>query len=235
MMRGFSPDGPLATALLTVAYLFVVSLSLVACAMPYVLFERLVGWQPTHLALVLGVLATLPFGPALFAALSTARDLLDVHGSPGAPFRRFRLALASGVRSLWWYWVLVAVLTLLMAYNIALAAESTAVVAAAGFLAAVAIVLAVALSCAVLSGASGRPSALLVVAVRAAAARPHVALAWLLLVAIAYAATLVPIIGPSLALFVPAAAACGILIVNRTVGFDERMLRHATVAAARAS
>jgi hypothetical protein len=234
-MRGFAYDGPLARALLTVAYLFAVSLSLVACAVPYVLFEQLVGWQPTHLALVTGVLSTLPFGPALFATLSAARDLLDVHGSPGAPFRRFRLAFASGVGSLWWYWALVGFLTLLMAYDVALAAEATVVVAAAGILAAVAIVLGVALSCAVLSGASGRPSALLVVAVRAAAARPHVALAWLLLVAVTYAVTLIPIIGPSLALFTPAAAACGILIVNRTFGFDEWMLRHATVDAARAS
>jgi hypothetical protein len=162
-MRGFAYDGPLARALLTVAYIFGVSLSLVACAVPYVLFEQLVGWQPTHLALVIGVLSTLPFGPALFATLSAARDLLDVHGSPG------------------------------------------------------------------------RPSALLVVAVRAAAARPHVALAWLLLVAVTYAVTLIPIIGPSLALFTPAAAACGILIVSRTFGFDEWMLRPATVDAARAS
>lgn len=235
MMRGFSPDGTLATALLTVAYLFVVSLSLVACAMPYVLFEQLVGWQPTHLAVITGVLATLPLGPALFAALSAVRDLLDVPGSPGAPFRRFRLAFVSGVRSLWWYWALVAFLTLLMAYNVALAAEPTAVIVAAITLAAVAIALAVALSCAVLSDAPGRPSALLAAAAGTAAAHPHVVLAWLLLVAVAYAAMLIPLVGPSLALFTPATAACGILIVNRAFGFDERMLRHAAVAPTRAS
>jgi hypothetical protein len=45
----------------------------------------------------------------------------------------------------------------------------------------------------------------------------------------------IPIVEASLALFTPAAAACGILIVSRTFGFDEWMLRHATVAGARAS
>lgn len=225
-MRGFAHDGPIARALLNVAYLFAVSVSVVACTIPYALFEQLVGWQPTHLAVVVGVVSMLPLGPGLFAALSSSRSFLLERGSPGAAFRRFWRAFAWGVRSLGWYWALVALLTLLMAYNIILAASTTAVLVAAVLLAALAIVFAVALSSTRLSDVSGRPSALLVVAARSVAARPHVALAWLLLVAASYAATLIPLVGPSLAFFTPAIAASGILIVNATFGFDDLVRRY---------
>lgn len=226
MMKGFAYDGPLARALLNVAYLFAVSVSVVACAIPYVLFEQLAGWQPTHVAVVMGVVSMLPLGPALFAALSTARAFLLERGSPGTAFRRFWRAFASGTTSLGWYWGLVALLALLMAYNVILTGSAAVVLVGAVVLAVIAIVLAVALSCAVATGGSGRPSALLVVAARAVASRPHVALAWLLLVAVAYAATLIPLIGPSLAFFTPAFAASGILIVNATFGFDELVSRY---------
>ncbi|MBT2500622.1 hypothetical protein J7E25_16110 [Agromyces sp. ISL-38] len=228
MMKGFAHDGPLARALLNVACLFAVSVSVVVCAIPYALFEQLVGWQPTHLAVVFGVVSMLPLGPALFAALSTARAfLLERGGSPGAAFHRFWRAFASGTTSLGWYWGLVALLAVLMAYNVILTGDTAMVLVGAILLAVIAIVFAVALSCAVASGASGRPSALLVVAARSVASRPHVGLAWLLLVVIAYAATLIPLIGPSLAFFTPAVAASGILIVNATFGFDELVSRYA--------
>ncbi|RXZ72585.1 hypothetical protein [Agromyces albus] len=227
MMKGFAHDGPLARALLNVAYVVAVSVSVVACAIPYVLFEQLVGWQPTHLAVVVGVVSMLPLGPALFAALSTSRALLQERGSPGTAFRRFWRAFASGTTSLGWYWGLVALLALLMAYNVILTENTAVVVAGAVLLAVIAIVLAVALSCAVATGVSGRPSALLVVAGRSVASRPHVALAWLMLIAVAYAATLIPLVGPSLAFFTPAFAAAGILIVNTTFGFDELVRRYA--------
>lgn len=225
-MKGFSHDGPLARALLSVAYVFAVSVSVAACVIPYALFEQLVGWQPTHLAVVMGAVSMLPLGPALFAALSASRGFLLERGSPGAAFRRFWRAFASGVKSLGWYWALAALLTLLMAYNVILAGPTTVVIAAA-ILSALAIVFAVALSCTMLCPVSGRPSALLVVAARGVAARPHVALAWLLLVVGSYAATLIPLVGPSLVLFTPALAASGILIVNATFGFDDVIRRYA--------
>ena len=76
--------------------------------------------------------------------------------------------------------------------------------------------------CVALQGASGRPLAVLTIALQAAAARPLAPLAWLAALAAALAATQLPVFGPNLALFLPAACAWVMLAVNKAVGFDRR-------------
>jgi len=51
-------------------------------------------------------------------------------------------------------------------------------------------------------------------AVRAIVRRPHIALSWLLLIGVGLAATALPLIGPAIALFLPAAVGAGIHICN---------------------
>lgn len=205
-------DGPLAATVLAVFGYFIVSVSYLACLVPLFAFTTLVGWQATHLAVWLGAASLLPLAPATYAALRAARLLLDERGEARAG-REFWTAFADGCRRLWWAAAGTSAVALVLAYDLALLGGSDAVLllVAAGAAAAVALLIGV---CVVAAPGVRRPVETLTAAVQAIARRPHIALSWLLLLGLGLAATAIPLIGPALALFLPALLGAGIHVCN---------------------
>ncbi|WP_442576375.1 hypothetical protein ACSBPH_04350 [Microbacterium sp. F51-2R] len=218
-------DGPIATALLRVFQFFLVAVSFVACLAPVLLFDALVGWQPTHLALWLGAASLLPVAPAVLGALSAARRVLLVSGGTG-PARTFWRGFARGVRSLWWLAAAMSAAVLVIGYDLALMGDSDTMLLFATLGLSLLLVLVVGISSVAESSATTRPRALTVAAVRAIIARPHVALSWVLLIAAGVGASILPMIGGTVALFAPALVASAIVICNRTLNFiaDDKEL-----------
>ena len=229
-MKGlFAYDGLIGRLLLSIFQFFIVSVQFLPTALLAALYDRIVGWQTTHVAIWLGALALAPIGPGVYAVLASMRDFLAEGGYPGAPIRRFWRAYRDGATRLWWWWLGVTAFTVLLGYNAALYGESGVVFAGIVTGAALAAAASVAVCCAVLLGAHGRPLQVLTTAFAAGAARPLVVLAWLFLLVIAGGAAAIPLIGQSLVLFLPALAGWAILIVNAATGFDAK-LRAATRA-----
>ena len=223
-MRGlFAYDGLIGRLLLSIFQFFIVSVQFLATALLAALYDRFVGWQATHVAVWLGALAVLPIGPGVYAVLAAMRDFLAEGGYPGAPIRRFWRAYRDGATRLWWWWLGATAFAVLLAYNAALYGETGAVVAGIIIGAALVVVASVAICCAVLLGVRGRPLQLAAVAFGSAALRPHVVLVWLFLLVAAAGASAIPVIGPSLALFLPALAGWAVLIVNAATGFDAKV------------
>ncbi|GAA5200572.1 hypothetical protein [Microbacterium jejuense] len=206
-------DGPLAGTVLAVFRYFTVSVSFLACLVPLLAFTALVGWQATHVAVWLGAASLLPVAPATFALLRSSRLLLVERGDAAAG-RAFWSAFAYGCRHLWWAAVTTSAVALVLAYDLALFGGSDAVVllVAAGAALAVALLVGVC----VVAAADGPHGAIETVtaAVKAVVRRPHIALSWLLLIAAGLAATAIPLLGPTLALFLPALIGAGIHICN---------------------
>jgi hypothetical protein len=206
-------DGPIATLLLTTFQFFLVSVSFVGCLVPALLFTALVGWQSTHLAVWLGALSLLPLAPAVYALLRSARRLL-IDRSDAHAAREFWISFAHGCRTLAWAAIAVCVLAVLLGYDLALfgASGAMALLIACAAAASAALLIAV---CAVAAARDDHHAVeLLTAAVKAIARRPHVALSWLLLTVIGVVALAVPVIGPPLALFLPALLGVGIHICN---------------------
>jgi hypothetical protein len=223
-MKGlFAYDGLIGRLLLSIFQFFVVSVQFLATALLAVIYDRIVGWQATHLAVWLGALALLPMGPGVYAVLAAMRDFLAEGGYPGAPIRRFWRAYRDGATRLWWWWLGVAAFAVLLGYNAALYGESAIVFAGIVIGAALVVVASVAVCCAVLLGVRGRPLQLVAAAFGSASRRPHAVVAWLFVLVAVAGASAIPVIGPSLALFLPALAGWAILIVNAAAGVDSKL------------
>ncbi|WP_203581854.1 hypothetical protein [Microbacterium hibisci] len=210
-------DGPVAATMLTVFQYFVVSISFIGCLVPVVAFTALVGWQPTHLALWLGVLSLLPLVPAGYALLRSSRRLLaDRADAQGG--RLYWRSFVVGCRTLWWAAAGASAVALLLAYDLALFGDSDAMLlfVAAGAAVAVMLLIAVCVVAAagVAAGVARRPIETLSVAARAVARRPHIGLAWLLIIALGLIGAGLPIIGSAFALFLPALLGAAIHICN---------------------
>lgn len=223
-MKGlFAYDGLIGRLLLSIFQFFVVSVQFLATALLAVLYDRIVGWQATHLAVWLGALALLPMGPGVYAVLAAMRDFLTEGGYPGTPIRRFWRAYRDGATRLWWWWLGAAAFAVLLGYNAALYGESAIVFAGIVIGGALVVVASVAVCCAVLLGVRGRPLQLVAAAFGSAARTPHAVFAWLFVLVAVAGASAIPVIGPSLALFLPALAGWAILIVNAATGVDGRL------------
>jgi hypothetical protein len=207
-------DGPLAATVLAVFGYFTVSVSFIGCLVPLFAFATLVGWQATHLAVWLGAASLLPLAPATYALLAGARVLLAERGEARAG-RAFWTAFVKGCREQWWAAVGVGAVALIVGYDMALLGGSDAVLLLAAVGAALAVVLLIGV-CVVSGSAPACRGAVHTVtaAATAIARRPHIALSWLLLVAMGLAATAIPLIGPALALFLPALLGAAIHICN---------------------
>ncbi|MET7337693.1 hypothetical protein [Nonomuraea sp. NPDC005650] len=220
-------DGPVARTALVTWHVFVASACFLGCCAPYFLFERLIGWQPSHGALWLGALSLMPVGPALRGLLATMHAMVGEGGYPGRPVGRFAGAIrqsSRGLRVLWWS---LPALALLLAYDLALYGATNPAVP----------VLAVTVGTLlglILIGATvadTRHCGLAVtlhMVLRSAARRPHIPLAWLFLLLAAVLVTDLPLVGPSLLLFVPAAWAAAVDVVNRSWGFAAARAREKT-------
>lgn len=228
-MKGlFAYDGLIGRLLLSIFQFFVVSVQFLATALLAVLYDRIVGWQATHLAVWLGALALLPIGPGVYAVLAAMRDFLTEGGYPGTPIRRFWRSYRDGAARLWWWWLGAAAFAVLLGYNAALYGESAIVFAGIVIGGALVVVASVAVCCAALLGVRGRPLQLVAAAFGSAARTPHAVFAWLFVLVAVAGASAIPVIGPSLALFLPALAGWAILIVNAATGVDAKL---ATAAA----
>ncbi|WP_019181121.1 hypothetical protein [Microbacterium yannicii] len=207
-------DGRVATTTLTVFGYFIVSVSFLVCLVPAVLFQLVIGWQPTHLALWLGAASLLTLAPAIFALLRSTRRLID-EGADAQAGRLFWVSLRSGCRTLAWAAVGSSAIVLLLGYDLALFGGSDAMLLFAAGAAAVLVVLLISV-CVVSAGAttSLRPIETLTLAARAVARRPHIALSWLLLIVLGVGIATLPLIGAPVALFLPALLGAAVHICN---------------------
>lgn len=228
-----APEGRLSRMLLTILQHFESSALFVVCLMPALAFHALVGWQPTHLAVWLGVASLVPAGPGLFALLAVSRDFLAENGYPGHGIRRFSAAFVRGLDRLATWWALTAFLGLLLAYNLAIAGASDAVLVGSIVLLACICATTVGASVAVLTGADAGLLSLLAAVATVAIRRPHVVLTWILIGVTTGLACLLPVIGTSLALVLPGLAATAVLVVNAMTGYDDVASRRAAHADAR--
>ncbi|GGO64184.1 hypothetical protein GCM10010910_18430 [Microbacterium nanhaiense] len=203
-------DGALAHLLIGVLQVFLVSVSFLAATSPVWLFALIVGWQPTHLAIALFAASTWTVAPAVTGALAAASRILDERAEAHAG-RAFWRSFAGSCRSRWRIASGTAAIAWILSYDVALFSDTDGVLLltlAGGGLLLVAVV-----------ATGSAPDSPLPGALRAAAQRPHLALAWLLLAVIAIALCVIPVVGASLMLFSPGLAALSIQICNRALGF----------------
>lgn len=207
-------DGIIATLLLGAFRYFLVSLSFVACLVPMLVFQALVGWQATHIALWLGAAAVLPVAPALHGLTKAAAALLDSEAHVAQTFWR---GFAEAVRHRWGAALTLSAAVLVLGYDVALLGADAGVLLAA--VAVAAVVAAIVVAAAFLSDSPLRGAAYALAAARIVLQRPHLALVWLLLAALAILATSLPVIGAVAWLSAPALAAVVATINNRALGF----------------
>lgn len=212
-------DGPIATVLLKAFQFFVVSVSFLATAVPVIAFQALVGVQPTHLALWLAGTSLLPLVPGTVAAVVTARRVL-LASDGAAAGRVFWRSFATAVRSRWWLSLGVAGTAVILGYDyVILGGTDVATLAVFGGLALLGMLVIGVASLDAAGRGERAARATLVRTGRAIAAKPHIALAWLLLCGLAALTFAVPVVGTAVALFAPALVAAGIAICNEALGF----------------
>lgn len=209
-------DGVIATLLLGAFRYFLVSLSFVACLVPMLAFQALVGWQSTHLALWLGAAAVLPVAPALHGLIRAAGALLD---SEPHVARIFWSGVADAVHHRWGSALALSIAVLVLGYDVALLGADAGVLMGAAAVAAVIAATIVAGAFLSDSPLTGAPFAL--AAARIMMQRPHLALVWLLLAGLAALATSLPVVGAVAWMSMPALAAVAATICARTLGFDS--------------
>ncbi|HWI30080.1 MAG TPA: hypothetical protein VNT50_01180 [Microbacterium sp.] len=218
LQRAMAYDGVIPAMLRAIFQYFVVSVCFVTSLIPLIAFQVLVTWQPTHLAIWLAALSVSPLPIGLYALLASGRELLaggsDAHGG-----RVFWRAFSTAARRLWWMSLVTSALAGLLGYDVAVTGAGDGALLLVMGVAAAWTALLIGVCVAALALPAARPATLLAEASIGAVRRPHVALSWLLLTGIALALTAMPLIGPSLALFVPAGAAVCILICSDALGF----------------
>lgn len=211
-----SYDGPLSRALLFVWHHFAASALFVVCLVPALAFTVLVGWQSTHLAIVLGVASLVPVGPGLAALLAVSELRVDARAHVG-PGRAFWVAYARAAGQLWWWWLVATGIALLLAYDLALFGTSDAVLVGVVLAATFVVVFSIALAGVGRHGGAAveRPVAALTAAGTTLIRRPVTTITRCFLVWAVVAVPVVPVIGWSLLLFAPSLAASADVLVAR--------------------
>ncbi|HOB05637.1 MAG TPA: hypothetical protein PKM36_10250 [Propionibacteriaceae bacterium] len=207
-------DGPFGLALLRVFHIFVTSVLFGATAVPYVVFAAVVGWQPTHLAVWLGVATLLPLGPSLHGLLATAEAVL-AEDAPSGAARTFVAAWWLSARALWWFWLGASALLVAMAYRLSLAWSSDPAVASVAVVGAGLVAGAVQLWFVLLSGADASTRGLLTASLTGLVRRPLLTLAAVVLPVVALWLAGLPLVGPSLMLFLPGALGVALVLAAR--------------------
>lgn len=216
-----SYDGVISTILLRIFAFFVTSVSFFACAVPAVVFQVVVGWQPTHVAVWLGAVSLLPLVPAMFASLTVA-DRVLLTGDRRDAGRVFWDSFGRGVRSMWKVTLAVGGLIVLLGYDLALYGDDDRALLLGSLGLAVLFVAVLAMCSSLVARPRESEWVLVVDSLRAMAVRPHVGLCWILLTAVAVAAATLPVVGAAVALSAPALVACAIVVCNRALSFHPR-------------
>lgn len=204
-------DGRLSQGLLTIWRAFCASVGFLLANLPLALYQALVGWQPTHLAIALAALAVLPLVPAVHALLAASAELLD-RGADASTWRTFWGTLRRTPRPILLAAAATAAVTALLSYDIALLGDLDGVVASTAAAAALGLVIVLALSLGVLEGRPG-----LVEALEPVIRRPWVALTWVVLVAVALLGSTLPVVGSTWALFAPVLVGLSVVVTSRAL------------------
>ncbi|KAB8291049.1 hypothetical protein [Bifidobacterium avesanii] len=205
-------DSPVSQTVLTVWGVFVTAVCAWLFLLPQLAFELLVGWQSTHLALWLGTLSLITVGPMLRGLLTASTAILAEKGYPSHLARGFFDAIRKAPRALWALWAISFPVGLFVAYDVALAAGSAARMVPAIVLG---VLMALLLAAAgVLAQPSWSVVELVTASLTAMARRVWLPLTWLFLLAICLLLTRIPLLGPTVALFVPALWGLGVALVN---------------------
>lgn len=218
--RVFGYEGPVAGMMLGAFACFLASVSFVASLLPAIAFQALVGWQSTHLAIWLGALSLITVFPAARALIVVATTMLDNGIATARVGRLYWRTFATAFRDPRWAAVILPVAAVLLGYDLALMGSSDTVflIVVATVLVIVAFLIGLASSATL--GAEVPALKLVARTAAAVARRPHVAIAWLLIVALTAGAMFLPVLGALAALLLPAASAMGIVMCNRALGFS---------------
>lgn len=208
-------ESTLSTAVLRYFHLFVATIGLAACLVPHALFLALVGWQPTHVSLLLGVASLLPAGPGLHGLLDAGNELLGFGESPHGTAARFARVWALSARELWWWWLGAGLFVLVLAYGLALAGADDSVLASAVVSLALVLAVTLQLGLLLLGGHDGGAIGLLGAAARRLVRSPLVALTQVALLVAVALTTLVPVVGPTLPLLLAGPAGLGVAVLAR--------------------
>ncbi|NMM94432.1 hypothetical protein G1C95_1619 [Bifidobacterium sp. DSM 109957] len=201
-----SYDSAVSQTLLNVWAVFVIAVLGWLFLLPQVAFILLVGWQPTHVAVWLGVLSLIPIGPGLTAIFAASRAVLAERGYPGHLTRTFFASIRQASRGQILVWAIASVAELFVAYDIALFGTAPSV-----FVPAVA--LAMLMAVLLMASAATEPTtphgtvlslreymaAMLVVVAR----KVYVPLTWLFLLIVVAMLSRIPLVGSMLLLFAP--------------------------------
>lgn len=220
--RTLGYDGPVAHTAVLVFRHFFASVMFIMCMLPAITFTALIGWQATHLAVWVGAGAVLPIWPGSIALLAAMRRVVSRHDER-KHWRKFWRDYRTAARRFGWWAVCASLIVVVLQYDLALGSgPTTAVAVLIGVAVLVVITVGIGSTFAV-GGAPASARETLVIISKALILRPHVALAWVLIVGLGCAALAIPVVGPSLALFAPAAATSTIAIVNNALGFDRSL------------
>lgn len=216
MRRLLAYDGAVAATVLRIYWFFGVSALVVVSALPLLIFIALVGWQSSHLALLLGAGVLLPLGPAICAAITAMTRFVDDGDYPGQLGRTYWSAFGRAASRLWWWWVPVFAVTLLLSYDIALFGTSDLMLLLVTVFACLLALMTAALGLQLDSTGPQRPVAMVTRVVQAIARRPLIALTRAAVIVGAVLVLTIPAIGPSLALVAPSIAAWVLVVIDRT-------------------
>lgn len=202
----FSYDSAVSQTLLNVWAVFVIAVLGWLFLLPQVAFILLVGWQPTHVAVWLGILSLIPIGPGLRGLFAASRAVLAERSYPGHLARTFFFSIRQASRGQILVWVAASVAELFVAYDIALFGTTPSVfVPAVGLAILVAVLL--------MASAATEPAtphgtvlslreymaAMLIVVAR----KVYVPLTWLFLLIVVAMLSRIPLVGSMLLLFAP--------------------------------
>lgn len=213
-------DGPVASTVLGVFAVFVASVSFLASMLPALLFQALVGWQGTHAAIWLGAISLTTVFPGIHGLLAAATSMLDDGFESARAARRFWQAFGTAFRGLWWMSAVLPAATVILGYDYALMGGNDVVLLLVVSGAALAIALVVGVAATAQSIHTCAPVVLMTRTVSAMLRRPHVVLAWLLIVGLTVSAMVLPVIGAVAVLLLPAGAALAIVVCNRSLGYS---------------
>src|SRR5699024_9524487 len=178
------------------------SISSLLATAPLIVFELLVGWQPTHLAIALFSLSLACGVPALGGRLAGSAEILD-HGSDGQGLRACWRGARGAAAGLWAAVVFVPAMGVLISSAAVLLPDDTAmtVIMVATALGTAMLVTALCIERAMRPGREGL--AQLASALRGLGQRPHVVLIGLILVASPALFWMLPVIAPTSVPFTP--------------------------------
>lgn len=213
-------DSPVSQAILCVWQVFVNGALLWFAAIPYLAFDLMVGWQPSHGAIWLGCAAAFPLLPALTGLMSVSADMAEQRGYVGATVRRFIAAIVKAPRGIKKLWALCFAAMVCMAYDIALFPGAAGMSISAVVVFAIMILVLIAVS--ILDRREGHASlrGTVTYAVACLVRKPYLPLVWCFVLALAIAISFLPIVGSCWLVFAPGVCGIVIAVVNWSTGFD---------------